>query len=123
MGISKVELGTLGPIYEDLGTSLGLYCVLPGYPSFICLNESLLAGYEAVYQFIVKVLLDYHNSIPADSKLLATGHVCYLEELIPPEAIPQPGLERELPPIVIGRAMRRWFYSTKEDSRVIGKAV
>jgi hypothetical protein len=122
MVLSKIEHGILIPRYADTGNSQGFYCILPGYPSYVCLNESLLEGSEEVHQLVYKVLIDYHKSIPVDSKIRVFELVRYFEELgVLPIVAGQLILE-PLPEIVfIGRAFRPWRFTPNNDRvRIIG---
>jgi hypothetical protein len=118
MTLAKIEHGALIPIYGDTGESVGFYRILPGYPSYICLNEKLLEGSEETHQFVYQTLVDYHNSIPLDSRQRVFKHVRYFEELKRlPVAEPQPEI------IIIGRAIRVWRFMQDGDKvRIIGKA-
>jgi hypothetical protein len=117
MILPKIKQGALVPYYAQTGNSSGYYRILPGYPSYICLNEILLEGSEETHQFIYQTLIDYHNSIPLDSKLRVFELTRYFEEL----EILQVA---ELPPIIIGRAMRRWRFSMEgERVRVVGDII
>ena len=129
MPLEKIEHdgASFGPIYEDVRGSRGFYRIIPGYPAYVCLDTVLLEGNEAVHQFVFKSLLNYHNSIPPDSKFHATGLIRYFEELAPPEAIPSLPAP-ELAPEVVGRAVRVWRYASSSYSnesereyRAIGK--
>lgn len=122
MVLAKIERGVLIPFYADTGNSRGFYCILPGYPSYVCLNENLLEGSEEVHRLVYQVLIDYHLSVPPDSKIRVFELVRYFEELGELPIVASQLILEPLPEIIfIGRAFRPWRFTPNDDRvRIIG---
>jgi hypothetical protein len=121
MRIEKIVSGDIKIVYHDLVDTFGFYRIRQGKEPFICLsNELLLEDKEPLHLNVFKMLLQVHNSIPADSPYRLYPLRKYFEELIEDDTAPAAEQGPEI--IIIGRAIRLWrFLPDDEQARVIGR--
>jgi hypothetical protein len=100
--------------YCSLGSDFGFYRSTPDSMAYICLDQSLKNGTDSQHLAVYHTLLNFHKSLDTWDRLIPI--VKYFKALVPPEGIPMPEPELEF----VGRAIRVWRFTAKEDTHIIG---
>lgn len=86
---SQLSEPKIEPVYTDLGNRLGFYSNYPGADPVIYLNSFLMVGIDLLKRTVYRRLLEFHNSIPADSWQRGFPFIKYFGELEPPVSWPE----------------------------------
>lgn len=123
-----IERKDIAVVYLDLDDNFGFYRIRPGLEPFICLNERLLEGGEAIHLTVFRTLYEYHKSIPLDSIYRCFPLTRYFKELIPLTADEFTEITTDAPTgtepeiVIFARSYRRWTQPVylPQNFRVIG---